>query len=447
MHLLRKGIKGAKASVFVDAALGFVALRNNSQHNVLSDRDKTLTEELIPHRTNVVRRKTQLATFARSVKRGTVGRFEAVFDYAGLDPNLIGQVVEPNLTSRFERLLSLVFRLQIIAVSTGNWWKVQNLIPFIRHILNPFLAVSYEIHSRLAEIDFLRKIYDLEIICYYWVMGRGNNKLVDTRRLSFLIRATDNGSNQLPFDCPEIQQQGPLNHSWFDPHLVMRHGYVQTVANHIAFFLKTNEVPCRSGNEFSIFSSILKFWALFCANSWHLNSILTKSESGRVLDSFAIETVQRRKTANRYKADKPRAITLNKQNLSYITIYENMLWPDTLIGQMILNIHVPDRRTLHALRHDENVRVQCLNYVKQNVKCFPSKMINPMLPTDRPLTTVYWYSWAPINETINCNSIIKKNGLTMGTDNRFHPYKRNASLTSPTVVGDGIHQPQATKPK
>lgn len=451
MHLLRKGIKGAKASVFVDAAMGFVALRDDLDHCVLTSGDNTLTQELVPHRVNVLHRRRQLATFAQSVQRGTVGRFEAVFDCEGLDPNLIGRVVEPNLMSRFQRLLSITLRLQIIAVSTDNWWRVQNLNQFIREILNPFLTVCHKADSCLGEIDFLRPIYDLEVIVYYWAMGRGNNRLVDTNRLSLLIRATENTTKQLPFNRPKIQQREPsmpLDHSWLDKELIQRHGYVKTVANHIAFILETREVPCRIGNKIKIFSSILKFWAVYCANSWNLKSILTKKKSASVLDVFAIETLLAQKTANSYKREnKPRSISINKQQLSYLTVYENILWPDSLIGQMILNIHVPDRPTLNALRNDENIRNQCLDYVKNNVKYFPSKMVNPTLPTDCPLTVVYWFSWAPINDKITCDKNIRRNGLTMGADKRFHPYKRIALLNSSATTGNGIRVSQTTLKK
>lgn len=429
VHLLRKGLKGAKASVFVDAALGFVALRNTLDHCVLSDSDKTLTQELIPHRRNVPHRKTQLATFARSVQSGTVGRFEAVFDFKGLDPNLIGPVVEPNLMSRFKRLFSLALRMQIIAVSSGNWWKSQNLNPFIREILNPFLTTGYKIYCHLAENQFLREIYDLELIVYYWALGRGNNRLIDTNRLKILIRATDNCDNQLPFNSPKIQQQGhsmALDVAWFDGELVKRHGYVKTVANHIAFLIGTKEKPCRRGNELSVFASMLKFWAMYCAKSWNLDSLLKRDKSAGVLGSFAVSTVLKQKNAVTFKGrDKQRAISLNKQHLSYLTIYENSLWPHTLIGQIILNIHVTDRQTLRSLRHDENVRKQCLDYVKQNVECFPSKMVNHTLPTDLPLKVVYWYSWAPVNDQSKCDIDIARNGLKIAHDGRFQPYKRN----------------------
>lgn len=432
-HLLRKGVKGGKASTFVDAAFGFVALRYGPENIVLSQQDNTLSSELIQHRTSVVQRRLQFASFAKSLFAGNVGRFEAVFDYVGLDPNLIGQAIKPDLNTRFRTLLLLALQLQIIAVSTGNWWKKLNLNPFIKNTLNPFLTIAYQSSVPTLQITSLRRIYDLEIVVYYWSLGRAKNKRVDTHRLKFLISDDDKASSQLPFHRPQFQNQlGPSDPTWFDKNLIKRHGYVDTVGNHITFLLNAKHAPVCTGNLTTIFSSIITFYALYCANSWHLEQLLVKNKTYRVLDCFAIETVQRQRTANRYKRDKPRSISFNSQQLSYLTVFENMLWPNSLIGQIILNIHVSDDRTLQALRHQHDVRGQCLQLVRQNVHCFPAYLTNDMLPTDLALKTAHWYSWCTVSKITHSDANIASNGLMMGRDCRFHPYKRTAALSTPT---------------
>lgn len=273
-------------------------MRSSYDHVILSQTDQTLSSELIKHRTNVVRKRQQLAFFAKSLSAGNVGRFEAVFDCVGLDPNLIGRAVKPDLNTRFQSLLSLALRLQIIAVSTGNWWKKLNLSPYIRDALNPFLAVTYQVQAASTQMTSLRRIYDLEILVYYWSFGRSKNKWIDTKRLSLLISHHD---SQLPFHRLQIHSQsGPAtDHSWFDSNLVERHGYVRTVGNHITFLLKTKHFPCSTGNFIDIFSSILNFYALYCTNSWHLEPLLLKNQSYRALDCFTAETVQRQRMAQK----------------------------------------------------------------------------------------------------------------------------------------------------
>lgn len=408
-----------------------MALRWNSDHVVLSQTDDTLSSELIQHRTNVVKKRGQLASFARSCSAGNVGRFEAVFDYVGLDPNLIGGAVERDLDTRFRSLLTLALHLQIIAVSTGDWWKKLNWNPFVRDALNPFLDVAYQLQDPTTRINDLRRIYDLEIIVYYWSFGCSKNRWIDTKRLYLLISDDD---SQLPFHRPKIrgQTEKSNDYSWFDPDLVDRHGYVQTVGNHITFLLKTKHVPCRTGNLVDIFSSMLNFYALYCANSWHLEPILLKSQSYRALDCFTVETVQRQRMANKYKRNKPRSITMNTQSQSYLTVFETMLWPHTLIGQIILNIHVPDHRTLQTLRHDHVIRSQCIHLVRQNVHAFPTYLINSRLPTDLVLKTCYWYSWCIVSKNDHPDTSIVSRGLMMGRDKRFHPYKRTVALSTPT---------------
>lgn len=175
------------------------------RENVLLESGSTLGPELLLHKKHVIQWKTQLSRYVESLADGSIGRFEAVFDAAGLDDyfrceskNFTADDSDDNegILGRFRRLYRLLLRSKIIKISVGNWWKEQNLGDFLRNNFKPYMQISNKIRENESRY-FLRKIYDLEFIVQSWSLGSINNRSVDCNRFKFLMSKAQTVQQQL----------------------------------------------------------------------------------------------------------------------------------------------------------------------------------------------------------------------------------------------------------
>lgn len=401
--------------------MDFVALRASvSQLQILSTQDNTLCPELVAHEKNVPVKMEQLASFAMSLTQGSVGRFEAVFDYRGLNPYFLKQIVEINpndnqqqqndVISTFRKLFHLLLHYDIVNVSVGSWWRDENLNPFLIFNLNPYVNLSpepkYQLFSKLnSKIQFLRALYDTELIVCYWCHGVGGNLKVDYKRLKFLQSLDTIARGNRPFYSLRPQPEDiSKSVEWFKPDIITHHRYVPTVSNHIKFVLEisTTHFDKPVGNYQDIFSNLLTCLAKYIAGSWHLQNVLDKNKFDQQR-ALSLIVVQKHNRSVKYsKKNVQRKISTNSSPVSPLGLYETLLWPSRMIGQVLLNCCIPNKNVLEALRHDSATRTLCIGYLSDKVECYPSYLLNTDIPINATIFRA-WRSWCKVESPVRTN--------------------------------------------
>lgn len=246
-------------------------------------------------------------------------------------------------------------------------------------------------------LDDLRRVYDLELILYYWCLGKSNNRIIDYRRLKNLISATDSSDTKPFFDLqPPSRDQSTNALDWYNPTTVTSHCYVPCLSEHIRFTLHmADHLSLPTDNCLEIFEQLLEFYAHYSAKSWNLTHILSKNHFNAIR-CFSIIVIEKHRRSVKYSNTvKRRAISFNRTHISVHGLYLSITRPSTLIGQIILNVCVKNTNSLRSLQHDESVRRQCFERLRnKNIECFPSFLVN-----DEPVNadvTKSWNSWCKV---------------------------------------------------
>lgn len=396
----------------------------------------------------------QLSSFAVSLIDGSVGRFEAVFNHEGLNP-FFSQNFDKHrsgcreqrddVISKFEMLLQLLLDYGIVNVSVGNWWKCQNLDPFLTDCLYPYISVTSENRGDICSptatrFDYLQKLYDIELIVHYWCHGIGNNLRVDYQRLKFLQSVDAFGNKNRPFYRLHPQQESLSGSQWFRQEIITRHCYVPTVSQHVDFLLQMdvmNAVPSNHDCP-AVFRSLVHFYAKYVAKSWTLHHIL-KNNRFPPFKVFSILVVNKYNRIIRYKREnKGRPISFNRALVTPLGLYETMIRPLTMIGQIVLNNCVEDKNVLDVLRYDSATRAICIDFLsKEAIECFPSYLINTDLPINANISKS-WRSWCKVQSPArtDCNGDreyqrLFRNGVEKRKNQRYstNQWNRCAPLT------------------